>query len=315
MTNRLIQLSGITTDLIYKVEKVPEAGSEARVLGFEITAGGGINAMVAARRAGMRVDYAGSLGTGPFSDIANEILSSEGIGMLRPRLIELDQGCCTVLVDNEGERTFIASPGADGIVRRTDIACVCPDAGDWVLLSGYALQYAGSRDAIRAWLESPPIGLNLIFDVCPIIGLVEPQVRQLALETASWITANQKEAEVLSGLTDPVAAASKLLRIYQNAGGVLVRVGEQGCFIAQPGKPVERVKGYCVETIDTNGAGDTHTGTFIALIAKGEPPIVAAKIANISAALSTTREGPSTAPYLNEVLIKMRNDPLFAVAE
>ncbi|GAB1363040.1 hypothetical protein MASR1M32_22760 [Rhodobacter sp.] len=64
---RLVQLSGVCADLVYRVEAVPAPGSDAVVRGAALmTAGGGFNAMVAARRAGLPVAYAGTLGTGPW---------------------------------------------------------------------------------------------------------------------------------------------------------------------------------------------------------------------------------------------------------
>ncbi|MEM6823567.1 MAG: ribokinase, partial [Pseudomonadota bacterium] len=69
MTGGLLQMSGVVVDLLYQVEAVPSAGEEAIVNGFDLAPGGGFNAMVAARRAGMIVAYGGSLGTGPFASM------------------------------------------------------------------------------------------------------------------------------------------------------------------------------------------------------------------------------------------------------
>ena len=65
---RLVQLSGVILDLIYRVQAVPTPGQEAVVKGFSMAPGGGFNAMVAARRFGLDVAFAGTLGTGPFAD-------------------------------------------------------------------------------------------------------------------------------------------------------------------------------------------------------------------------------------------------------
>ena len=77
------------------------------------------NAMVAARRMGMAVAFGGTLGTGAFADRIAAALAGEGIDILRPRLAGRDQGCCTVLIDDAGERSFIASEGADGVVMQS----------------------------------------------------------------------------------------------------------------------------------------------------------------------------------------------------
>ena len=48
-------------------------------------------------------------------------------------------------------------------------------------------------------------------------------------------------------------------------------------------------------------AGDTHTGTFIAALARGAREADAAREANAAAALSVTRRGPATAPTAAEL--------------
>lgn len=300
MTARLIQLSGVIVDLVYRVEQVPAPGTEAIVHGATLAAGGGFNAMVAARRMGMAVDYGGTLGSGPLADLVAAALAAEGIGLIRPRLAGMDQGCCTVLVDAQGERSFIAAAGADGVVTDADMGCIRPGPDDHVLLSGYALGYPGSRDALTRWLRRPPPGLRLVFDPCPLVATLPPEARDAALAAAAWVTANAAEARALSGLPDPAAAARHLAR--GRAGGALVRVGAAGCFLATPDGRVTHLPGHPVRAIDTNGAGDAHAGAFIAMLAAGRAPQDAARLANVCAALSTTKEGPSTAPNLHDVL-------------
>ena len=308
MTARMIQLSGVIVDLVYKVEAVPAPGTEAIVHGCSLAAGGGFNAMAAARRSGMEVAYAGALGTGPFADIVERALVQEGIAVLRPRLAGRDQGCCTVLVDRNGERSFIASSGADGVVADADLAEIAITDQDWLLLSGYALGYSESRDALTGWLEAAPSGLKLFFDPSPLVAAIPEAARAAAMTAALWITANRDEAAFLTGASDPSEATRLLAQGRPASGGAVVRDGANGCFLSQDGRRPVHVPGYRVEAVDTNGAGDAHIGAFIAALARGEPPRRAAQIANICAALSTTQEGPSTAPLLSSVLEKLTGE-------
>jgi len=148
---RLVQLSGVIMDHVYRVQFVPAPGGEAVVHSASLTPGGGFNAMVAARRMGMAVAFGGTLGTGAFADRIAVALAGEGIDILRPRLADRDQGCCTVLIDDAGERSFIASEGADGVVTDADLVALPLRAEDWLLLSGYALLYRDSREALGRW--------------------------------------------------------------------------------------------------------------------------------------------------------------------
>lgn len=101
---------------------------------------------------------------------------------------------------------------------------------------------------------------------------------------------------MLTGERDAAAAAAAL-----SAGrtGALVRLGQDGCWLAHAGS-VRHVPGFAVETIDTTGAGDTHDGGFLASLILGYGAGDAAVIANAAAALSTTRLGPATAPDFSE---------------
>ncbi|MGV8986177.1 MAG: PfkB family carbohydrate kinase [Cypionkella sp.] len=301
MSGRLIQLSGVIVDHIYRVEAVPKAGEEARVLSSSMAAGGGFNAMVAARRSGMKVAYGGTLGSGPFAEIAAQALKGAGISVLRPRLRGMDQGCCTTLIDDRGERTFIASEGADGVVSDADLTLLQPQPEDWRLLSGYALGYGGSREALTRWLGAAQ-GLRLVFDPSPLVAAIAEPTLAAARQAALWISANAAEAQVMTGLIDPAQAAQALAADRPASGGAIVRDGARGCYLALAGQTARHIPGHPVTAIDTNGAGDAHIGAFIAGLARGETPENAALLANIAAAISTTQEGPSTAPRLETVL-------------
>lgn len=294
---RLVQLSGVVMDHVYRVAAVPAPGTEAVVHSATLLPGGGFNAMVAARRMGLDVAYAGTLGEGAFADRIALALAEEGIALLRPRLAGTDQGCCTVLIDDVGERTFVYLEGADGLVTDADLAGLPLGADDWCVLSGYALLYKGSQAALTRWLRAG--GHRLVFDPATVVGMIPGEARQAALAAAHWISANRAEAEVLTGLPDPSAAATALA---QRPGGAVVRDGEHGAWLALPGQGVVHVPPYPVRAVDTNGAGDTHLGSFIAMLAQGRDPVESCRLANIAAALSITREGPATAPSLTEVL-------------
>lgn len=298
---RFLQMSGVVVDLLYRVHRVPLPGEEAQVSSFDMATGGGFNAMVAAGRAGMAVSYGATLGQGVFAGIAIKAMEAEGFDILRPPSVTVDQGCCVVLVDDAGERTFIAREGAEGVVRPEDLAALDPAGFDWMLLSGYTLAYENSRDALAGWLKSLPDTANLIFDPSPIVDQIPEPVRDTAMAASTWISANSAEAAVLCGIGDPASACAALAEKARPSGGAVVRAGRNGCFVSTGHGPAVHVAGFPVEAVDTNGAGDTHLGAFAAALSEGLLPEKAAEKANAAAALSTTRHGPATAPDSNEV--------------
>lgn len=301
MTGRLVQLSSVIVDHIYRIDTIPQPGEEAVVHGDTMAAGGAFNAMAAARRCGLEVAYAGMLGTGPFSDLVAEALAGERIALLRSRDDTRDQGCCTVLIDRDGERSFITSMDIDGVVSVPELQRLPLVDSDWTLLSGYTLCYDKSRVPMTDWLNSKP-DIRLVFDPSPMVGRISRESLAAATNVALWVTANRREALLMTGADSPEGAARILAADRPDGGGSVVRAGEEGCLLADPAGNVSHIPPLPVEPIDTNGAGDAHVGAFIAMLARGEEPDRAARIANACAALSTTRQGPSTAPGLETAL-------------
>ena len=82
---------------------------------------------------------------------------------------------------------------------------------------------------------------------------------------------------------------------------VIVRVGADGAWLAIPGDEVLRIPGFPMKAVDTNGAGDCHTGVLCALLCEGAPLEDAVRCANAASALAVTRSGPATCPDRKEV--------------
>jgi sugar/nucleoside kinase (ribokinase family) len=271
-----------------------------------MTAGGGFNVMLAAVRQGLPVRYAGAHGSGPLAALARAALADAGIEVLQQPTEGLDTGFVISLVEADGERTFITSPGAEATMTDDGLAGVRATARDAVYLSGYGLMYPGNQRALLGWLAGLDRPAVVFFDPGPLAASIPAAVLDRVMRRADWLTCNAREAAALTSRTDPAEALSVLTgaRRPEPAGrprGVLVRMGQDGCLLGQPGARPVHVPGFGVEAIDTSGAGDTHTGTFIAALAHGNGAADAARTANAAAALSVTRRGPATAPTASEL--------------
>ncbi|MBU2961301.1 ribokinase [Citreicella sp. C3M06] len=293
----LLQLTGPVVDMIYNVRALPPSGGEAEVSGFSMAPGGGFNAMVAARAAGMAVRLGGSLGSGPMAAMVAAELQARGISLARPALKDRDQGCCTVLLEPDGERSFISFPGAEGDISRAALDQIDLSAVSHVMLSGYSLHYPQARRDLAGWIAQLPRAITVVFDPSPVAGLLDPAYLQPVLARADWISANADEAAVLSGESEALPA---LRALAANRPGAVLRQGANGCLLCT-GDQVNQLPAHRVAAIDTNGAGDCHIGSFIAELAASGDALRAARYANIAAALSTTRPGPATAPARAEV--------------
>ncbi|WP_198133741.1 carbohydrate kinase family protein [Roseobacter sp. GAI101] len=140
--------------------------------------------------------------------------------------------------------------------------------------------------------------MRLVFDPAPIVAALAQDVVQAALARAEWVSANLHEATILTGCSDPTAAAKALAA--NRAGGAIVRNGAAGCVLCTAETCVE-IPPFNVQAIDTNGAGDAHIGSFIAHLSQTGDPSSAASFANVAAALSTTVKGPASAPTAEQI--------------
>ncbi|MCR8723493.1 PfkB family carbohydrate kinase [Frigidibacter sp. ROC022] len=289
---RLIQMTGPVVDLVYYVRALPERGQEAEVTGFDMTSGGGFNAMAAARAAGQSVVLGGSLGTGPMADRVALDLDALGISLARARLTDVDQGCCTVLLEPDGERTFISYPGAEGHATAEALSGVSLDGVTQVLMSGYSLHYTHARTALAEWVAALPRGITFAFDPAPVVARLDKALLAKVMDRADWVSVNAEEAAVLTGDAEPERAARALAR---GRAGAILRRGRDGELLAQ-GSDIVTIPGHPVDAIDTNGAGDCHVGSFLAELDRHGDALRAVRYANVAAALSTLRRGPATAP-------------------
>ena len=292
---RLLHLGNVVVDVVLEVPALPEPGGDVLATGSQTTAGGGFNVMAAAARLGLAVAYGGVIGSGPFAALARAACEAEGIELVQAAKPGRDTGFVVSIVDGTGERTFLTSRGAEATLTAADLAPVRAAPGDAVYLSGYGLAHASNAPALLGWLG--PLGAEhvVVFDPGPLAGSLPGAVLDVVLRRADWVTCNARESMVLTGAAEPADALRALTGRLPRAG-VLVRVGPDGCLLGGRGVAAERVPGFGVEAVDTNGAGDTHTGAFLAALASGAPPAEAVRRANGAAALSVTRRGPATGP-------------------
>jgi sugar/nucleoside kinase (ribokinase family) len=294
--HRLVFAGEAIVDLLMRVPSLPERGGDLLAASSGVAVGGGFNIMAAAARQGLPVLYTGGHGTGPWGDLVRSALASEKIGVLRPRDTRADTGFDVALVEPTGERTFVTSLGAESLPAPGGWDAVPAGPGDAVYVSGYGLAAPGSGAALSAWAAALPAAVTLFIDPGPLVAGIPPEILGPALARADWWSCNQREATLLTGAPGP-AEAARLLRSRLPRGSVLVRAGARGCVLAATGHDgVQEISAPRVDAVDTTGAGDAHSGVFLAALAAGLAPGPAAARANAAAALSTTRPGPATAP-------------------
>lgn len=304
---RLVFAGEAIVDVVMRVPALPQRGGDALATSAEITAGGGFNVMAAAARQGLPVRYAGGHGTGQWGDVIRAALAAEGIGLLRPPDQERDTGFDVAFVEPDAERTFVTHLGAETVRGPRAWDAVRTEPGDAVYVSGYGLVPPESGPALGDWAASLPSDVLLFMDPGPLVAQIPAAVLDLVLARCDWLSCNHREAALLSntrlsgaspaGPPGGPAAVTRRLLARGAAANVLVRAGAAGCYVALlASSDVVHVRAPKVTAVDSTGAGDAHSGVFLAALADGLSPLGAAARANAAAAFSVTRQGPATSP-------------------
>ncbi|WP_152190621.1 PfkB family carbohydrate kinase [Georgenia satyanarayanai] len=310
MTGRVVHTGQAIVDVVMRVASVPAPGSDVFASDSALLVGGGFNVMAAARREGAPVVYVGGHGTGPLGDLVRGSLRAEGVEVLLPEHPALDTGFCVALTDDDAERTFVSTVGAEGHVPVDALDDVVVTAGDVIYVSGYSLHHPANAAMLARALPRLAGAGEIVVDASPIIGDVPAQALQTLLDGATLWTVNEREARVLAervlGQVPELAPEKLAGRLAERLGTVvLVRVGPQGCWVARPGGRPALVPGITVTAVDTNGAGDAHTGVLCAGLCAGTPLEEAVARANVAAGIAVTRPGPATSPTAAEITAQL----------
>lgn len=222
--------------------------------------------------AGARPTLVGAVGDDPLGQSARAQLAAAGVRAALRTVAGVTTGTCLVLVSPDGERSMLPDAGANTALRPADLPVELFADADHLHLSGYSLLGEETRPVALAALElARTHRLSVSVDAASAAPLVElgPE-RFLAWTAGAWCLANLDEARVLTGLTDPRAAAAALTDRYAE---VVVKLGADGALWAGPGRgePLAAAA-EPVQVVDTTGAGDAFAAGFLAARLAGSGP-------------------------------------------
>jgi sugar/nucleoside kinase (ribokinase family) len=265
---------------------------------------GGVSANVAvtASRAGAAVSLAGGAGDDAWGAWLHDRLDAEHVDL---RWFGLADGLSTafafVTVDAAGEPSYdLYGDGiAAAISALNDRLLEAVDACDALFFTSNTL--AGEQEAaltMAARQRALEHGRPVIFDPNIRLGRWDDSPGRAAAAAgqcvpgAFLVKCNAAEGRILTGESDPEAAAASLLAA--GAQHVIVTSGEHGA-ILRGGGLRHSVEGRPAEVVSTIGAGDVFLGTLLARLGTTDfyPPVLAASLpeAAEAAALACERWG------------------------
>ena len=307
---RVVLMGQILVDRVLQGAGPIYGGGYERARDAGTHVGGGFNALVAARRMRAEAISLSPIGAGPHASLITDALAREGIVDAGPRVEGMDNGFCIALIDRRAERTFISTKGAETMtpasVWADFVRTMSP--GDVLYIDGYLMDHPANKEAAEAALRALPEGVRVVLDVSPVIGIPDgiPPTTLISMSTSEaaslWRHADRKAINVRSWLPAedaPIAMATLLQH------DVVVRAGKDGAYFTRYTDSAQlsstHIPPLNVEAIDTNGAGDAHTGVLAASLAQGLPMERALLLANCAGALASTTVGPATCPPRTQI--------------
>ena len=307
---RVVLMGQILVDRVLAGNAPVYGGGSERVNdeGFHVSAG--FNVLAAARRMGAEAVSLSPIGTGPHASMIEAALAREGIVDAGPRVTDCDNAYRTALITGSGKCTIIAMKGAETMAPETAWADVVRTMkpGDVLFIDGSLMDHPSNKVAADNALRVLPEGVRVVLDVSPIVGIPDglPSNTIISMNYDEsqdlWKKIPDEERKFPSWLPADKAATALAARLGHH---VLVRKDESGAYFAPADGAADlstfHIPTPSVRTVDTNGAGDAHSGVLAACLAQDVALKRALVLANCAGALASTVPGPASCPTRSQI--------------
>jgi ribokinase len=302
---KVLICGAINWDTTLFVERLPNPGQEIRVMRVASEPGGkGANTAVAAARilGNNTVATIGMLGVDDIADRQLRILQDQGVDTtLILGSEKLLSGQAYVIVDKNGEDMILTYQAANlaltpEFVESSKVLSAIEESSMIIVidppLDVATALIVKSKDRGKTIIWAPALLTNYGFSV------LERYIRDV-----DYLILNEQEAKSLTSIHDGMQACTKISNAIN--GKVVVTLGHEGCMLCSGGKgkkiPPLHLSLSGLDVASTAGAGDTLVGVFGAFKVKGFDDARALYLANIAAALKTTREETRASPTYEEI--------------
>ena len=296
---RIVVLGSTNTDMVITGKKIPVPGETVCGGSFLMNPGGkGANQAVAAARLSAKKGacvFIAKVGDDLFGRETATRLRRDGIVS---RLVvdkKEASGTALILVDSKGQNVISVALGANGTLSPKDVA---PFRKDIEGAAALVMQLETPLKTVEwAAKVAHDAGVPVILNPAPAQKLPKSLYPLI-----DWITPNETEAELLTGVkVVDAASAAKAVDVLKKrgVGHVVITMGSKGAYCGDCNKvyPCRKVK-----AVDCVAAGDTFNGAFAVALAEGKTCADAIAFAQKASAISVTRPGAqSSVPYRREL--------------
>ena len=296
---KIVVLGSTNTDMVIAGKKIPVPGETVCGGSFLMNPGGkGANQAVAVARLSAKKGACIFI-----AKVGDDLLGRETAPRLRrdgilPRLVvdrKEASGTALILVDSKGQNVISVALGANGTLSPKDVT---PFRKDIEGAAALVMQLETPLKTVEwAAKVAHDAGVPVILNPAPAQKLPKS-----LYPLVDWITPNETEAELLTGVkVVDAASAAKAVGVLKKrgVGHVVITMGSKGAYCGDCGKvyPCRKVK-----AVDCVAAGDTFNGAFAVALAEGKSCADAIAFAQKASAISVTRPGAqSSVPFRKEI--------------
>ena len=296
---KIVVLGSTNTDMVIAGKKIPVPGETVSGGTFMMNPGGkGANQAVAVARLSAKKGacvFIAKVGDDLFGRDTAVRMKKDGIDA---RLVidkKEPSGTALILVDAKGQNVISVALGANGTLSPKDVA---PFKKDIESAAALVMQLETPIETV-AWAAkiAHDAGVPVILNPAPAQKLPKS-----LYPLVDWITPNETEAELLTGVkVVDAASAGKAADVLKKrgVGHVVITMGSKGAYCGDCRKiyPCRKVK-----AVDCVAAGDTFNGAFAVALAEGRTCADAIAFAQKASAISVTRPGAqASVPFRREL--------------
>ncbi len=294
----VVSVGIIVADCIAKpIQKMPERGKLEFVDKISLhTGGNAATCAINVSKLGMKSAVLGKIGGDGFGLFFLDELKKHGVETAGLKIDpEATTSASLALIGADGERSFLHSRGANGLLVEADLNYDIVDRTNIVFVTGCNLMPKFDGPECAKFLKKcKEMGKTTAYDVCwdPTGRWME--ITGPAMPYIDYFMPSIEEAVELSGgLTDLDEMADKFLSMGPHT--VVIKTGKKGCFIkTKKGERLEVPTYTRIKAFDTTGAGDSFCSGFLSGLSQGWDLERCAKFANAVGTHCVMAAGAST---------------------
>ena len=291
MAKQVLLLGGLLMDKYLVVGRYPERGEDTLVTRqFQKAGGCPYNVARTLQNLGLDPVLYSAISSDEMGRELARTVEQEGLNPSALYPLEGEPtGCCMIVLDGEGERTFFTFRGCEGHFDPARLPRPVAEKAAAVFVTGIYLLYPGwSERAVDFLEELASAGTPVLFDPGPLLGEMDPALLRRMVELASILTPNRRERRELERLLGIPSLpewgfARRLVCLAETWG-------EGGARLYTP-EGAKTLPALPAQVVDTTGAGDSFAGGLLAGLLMGQTPLQAAWTASACGALTTEARG------------------------